>query len=452
MRKTAAAFSALAVLALSLAFSAPGEVLPVPMIYQQQDNWCWAASCQMILQYYGRFVPQCAMANWCFGRSTCCGNVVWPNGTGSLCNQGNNMGATSGRDMDDVLAGWGPVYSVDVTRPLSWSEVQAAAAAGRPFAIGFSWLPLGSGGHAMVGKGYSGSYVYYNDPWPGNGPAYRLYSWMVSASDHVWDESLRLTTSPPCAAPLQPFAGDFSGSGKSDIAVFRNGLWSVRGVTRAYFGGAGDIPVPADFDGDGRSDLAVFRPATGLWSIRGQTRFYFGQAGDHPIPMHTHPGYTTAGIFRPATGLWSFRGGYRYYFGQPGDIPVMGPWKSRDGHWGEPVIGVFRPSTGLWSIRRLSRFYFGRFGDAPVPGVYTLSTSATQPWKAGLFRPATGLWALYGIGRYYFGSPGDIPVPADYTGLWGDKITVFRPSDGLWASRSGQRVYFGRSGDGPATR
>ncbi len=75
---------------------------------------------------------------------------------------------------------------------------------------------------------------------------------------------------------------DFNGDGRDDIAVFRasSGLWSIRGLTRVYFGGAGDIPAPGDYNHNGRDDIAVFRPASGLWAVRGITRAYFGIPSD----------------------------------------------------------------------------------------------------------------------------------------------------------------------------
>ena len=41
--------------------------------------------------------------------------------------------------------------------------------------------------------------------------------------------------------------------------------------------------LAADFNGDGTPDVAVFRPTSGLWSVRAVTRFYFGQSGDTPV-------------------------------------------------------------------------------------------------------------------------------------------------------------------------
>ena len=80
-------------------------------------------------------------------------------------------------------------------------------------------------------------------------------------------------------------AFDFNGDGKDDVTIYRasSGLWAVRGVSRVYFGGAGDEPVPGDYDGDRTDDFTIWRASAGLWAARGVTRVYFGGAGDIPI-------------------------------------------------------------------------------------------------------------------------------------------------------------------------
>jgi len=67
-----------------------------------------------------------------------------------------------------------------------------------------------------------------------------------------------------------------------DIGILRtaSGLWAIKGVTRVYFGGGSDWPVPADLSGDGIDDIGIYRARFGLWAIRGVTRVYFGGSSD----------------------------------------------------------------------------------------------------------------------------------------------------------------------------
>ncbi len=64
---------------------------------------------------------------------------------------------------------------------------------------------------------------------------------------------------------------DFDGNGKPAISVFRplNGAWylnqSQNGFTGVQFGISTDKLVPADYDGDGKTDVAVYR--AGVWYL-----------------------------------------------------------------------------------------------------------------------------------------------------------------------------------------
>ncbi|MBU1901947.1 VCBS repeat-containing protein, partial [Patescibacteria group bacterium] len=65
---------------------------------------------------------------------------------------------------------------------------------------------------------------------------------------------------------------DFDGDGKSDLAIYRSGYWSIYLMAgdillanAGEWGGSGWTPVPGDYDGDGKNDLAVYR--SGYWSI-----------------------------------------------------------------------------------------------------------------------------------------------------------------------------------------
>ncbi len=241
--------------------------------------------------------------------------------------------------------------------------------------------------------------------------------------------------------------GDYNGDGTSDIAIFRgsNGMWSVRGVTRAYFGSSSDLPVPGDYNGDGATDIGIFRPGSGLWGIRGLTRIYFGSSSDIPVPGdYDGDGTCEVGIFRDSSGLWSIRGVSRAYFGTSGDLPVPGDY---DGDGGKE-IALFRGSSGLWAIQGLPRVYFGGSSDAVVPGDY----NGDGTWEAGIFRGTSGMWAVRDVTRTYYGTSIDQPVPADYNGDSKDDMGIFRSSLGLWGIRNVSRAYFGAVGDVPVTR
>ncbi len=261
---------------------------------------------------------------------------------------------------------------------------------------------------------------------------------------------LILTPTPtPLPGQLRPAldSGDYNGDGISDIAVFDpdTGLWSVRDLTRIYFGRANDIPVSGDYDGDFIDEMALFRPRTGLWAIRGVSRFYFGGFSDVPIPGdYDGDGSCDAGIYRPLTGLWAVRGIMRYYFGGFGDTPVPGDYNGD----GIKDVAVFRHSNGLWALAGRSRFYFGKGSARPVSGDY----DGDYRREAAVFYPDSGLWAVRNLTRVYFGRFGDWAVPADYDGYYGDEIGIFRDDSGLWAIRGRSRVYWGSEGDQPVSR
>jgi len=215
----------------------------------------------------------------------------------------------------------------------------------------------------------------------------------------------RLRYAAPTPPPYVLDSGDYNGDGTSDVGIFRAiaGLWSVREITRAYFGSTDDIPAPGDYNADGTSDVALFRGDGGLWSVRNLTRFYFGLSTDCPAPGdYDGDGRTEAGVFRAAGGEWMVRNLTRVYFGASGDIPVPGDF---DGN-GTKEAAVFRPSSLLWAVRDLTRCYFGSGGDATASADY----NGDGRDEVGIFRGAAGLWSVRNLTRVYFGGSGDVPV------------------------------------------
>ena len=74
------------------------------------------------------------------------------------------------------------------------------------------------------------------------------------------------------AIASKPTPADFDNDGKSDIGIYRDGVWSIirssdGGNTAMGWGDRSWTPVPADYDGDGKADIAVYNTTTGVWAI-----------------------------------------------------------------------------------------------------------------------------------------------------------------------------------------
>jgi len=266
-----------------------------------------------------------------------------------------------------------------------------------------------------------------------------------SCSSNYIDFQLDPVTPPPPFPAID--RGDYNGDGTSDVAIYRGitGLWAIRGLTRVYYGFAGDQPVSGDYDGDGTCEIGVYRSASGLWAIRGLTRIYFGSSLDDPVPGdYSGSGQTHPALFSKGSGRWTLKDLSTFYFGASEDLPAPSDYDGDE----RKDVAIFRQSSGLWAVRGLTRIYFGKAGDLPVPCDFDGDGSD----EVAIFREESGLWAVRGITRFYFGRNGDAPVPADFNG---DSIrdgTIFRSSSGLWAVRGITRTYYGLSGDIPITR
>jgi Papain-like cysteine protease AvrRpt2 len=159
----------IAMLAASETAMAQIKILPITTQWQETDEWCWAASGQMLMNLIGADhlppnVPQCYEANQEFSRSDCC---TCP--TPSACaNPGWPQFSAWGFTSDQTALG----------AALSWTDVTGQINSGMPFM--FSWAWNGGGGHAMVAKGYfnfpgiapflpASTLVYVANPWSWQG-------------------------------------------------------------------------------------------------------------------------------------------------------------------------------------------------------------------------------------------------------------------------------------------
>jgi hypothetical protein len=180
------------ILAVPSAF-AQWKTLSVPLVTQEHSQWCWAGSSKAVLNYYSKTPSQCQIVNWAYGLNYACGNTTF--NWNSNANQPNSMYGSSG-SVQNILSHWGVpnnAYSV----ASSWNSVVSDINANRPFVIRYGWT--NGGGHIMVGTGYETyngtNYVYIMNPWPGEGKTYRTYASAVSASDHRWTHTQRMTIS-----------------------------------------------------------------------------------------------------------------------------------------------------------------------------------------------------------------------------------------------------------------
>lgn len=147
---------------------------------QQTNNWCWAATTQMLAAHFGISVNQCDLANHRFGRSDCC--------TGN-CPKTDSCNKPGWPELDYV----GLKFS-DTTSALSWQALREQIYCSKK-PMGYAYGTPGVVGHVLVIKGYitvgATNYLVLNDPWsPCNGSerliTYEEYADPAGTATH-WD-------------------------------------------------------------------------------------------------------------------------------------------------------------------------------------------------------------------------------------------------------------------------
>ena len=237
---------------------------------------------------------------------------------------------------------------------------------------------------------------------------------------------------------------DFYGSGRASFATIRQQnndlIWSLRnnggaGEDTVVWGLSTDVQAAADFDGDRRTDLAVFR--NGVWYLQrsqlGFAAIQFGQAGDIPVPFdYTGDGQAEVAVYR--SGSWyilnlSNNQFQSAQFGLAADKPVPADY---DGDR-KTDLAVFRDGVWYWLRSSDGGFrgvQFGLASDKPVTGDYDGDGRADQT----VFR--SGVWYILGStqGSYAIqhGLASDIPLVGDYNGDGQSDIAVYRPSNSTY--------------------
>ncbi|MBV9123045.1 MAG: C39 family peptidase [Planctomycetes bacterium] len=142
------------------------QVLPSPFHPQEHDNWCWAASGQMVMEYLGdpsKDYTQCAQVDKKLNKQGACSPP-----TGDPFQQWRQIYDVTGWPQFDQF---GFTAKSTESRPdkfLSWQEIKQQIQSKRPFCFTIEWLQLG--GHMVVVRGYRVSggdrEVLIYDPYP----------------------------------------------------------------------------------------------------------------------------------------------------------------------------------------------------------------------------------------------------------------------------------------------
>lgn len=171
--------------------SVKAQVLLVPEVIQEHDQWCWAAVSKCVLDYYGTSVQQCEIAEYTrntstlnFGPTNCCVN---PN---QGCNDWNYNWGSYGGTIEDILLNFGGITTTNITGVLSQSQWQSEMNNNSPLIIRI----VNNGvGHFVVGYGKVGSDYYTMDPWFNEGYTISTYNWILTQGGSVsWTHTQKL--------------------------------------------------------------------------------------------------------------------------------------------------------------------------------------------------------------------------------------------------------------------
>ena len=224
-----------------------------------------------------------------------------------------------------------------------------------------------------------------------------------SATDQVF-----YSFSPPNVTGI---AGDWTGSGHTDIGDFSNGTWHLdlndNGVLDAgetfQFGQAGDQPVVGDWTGNGITDIGVFRTAPD--GITGE--FILDTNGDHIMDAGDETFTFGLGTDRIVVGDWNGAGK-----DEVGVFRDAGTYMAADA--GDAVFSLdYDDSHTFDSASQV--FVFGLITDGLIVGDWNgegktdlgvYRDASAVPVGNPLHAPGTAIFSLDTLGNHQFG-PGD---------------------------------------------
>jgi hypothetical protein len=169
---------------------ASAQQIDLPPVTQQHSEWCWAADANAVLSYRGISSSQCSIVNWVDAIGYACNTAPFDWNSGA--NSPNTLSGTTG--ISGILWSLGRRDTHYYDAPIAFDTATASIDQGEPIVVLWTW-PNG-GGHFIVVDGYDkrNGALYFMNPWPGEGPGYGDYNWMLGGSGnmgtHTWAESL----------------------------------------------------------------------------------------------------------------------------------------------------------------------------------------------------------------------------------------------------------------------
>lgn len=306
---------------LFCADAAFATVLNFPLHYQEKDQWCWDATSQAILEYYGVGETQTQIAAY---------------GTPGTANTWNYLYGTETdpppvrNGVDLILHYFAGLTSTHYTRYLSQGAVLQQINSLRPVAIRWGWNDDMSTGHILAIKGIAGNTVYLMDPWDGD-VEIASYNWVVKSpgtGGHTWTHSLTIANAPPqnIATIDNPFSYSITTTGATagaDLESVGAAMPTATGVAygkREYpaINGAKQCTVPVSSTTGGFYVNLRGLAANTIYHFRGYATSPAGTAYSADATFTTVPGPPTV---TAATAIRAF--GFTAHWKAPsGNAPI----------------------------------------------------------------------------------------------------------------------------------
>ncbi len=165
-------------------FSVQAQALvfvPINHTFQEKPVWCWNACVKTILEYYNQKVTQKEIADWAVGGQAVCDFFY---------------GNCSGRKSIEAILNHFGIDTQRYTRPLTFEELTGLFDAQK--AVIIRWSLGNNQGHFVVLHGYvpKTDSIFVMDPQEPIDHTWK-YDSVVKDNEHVWTNSLAITTLPP---------------------------------------------------------------------------------------------------------------------------------------------------------------------------------------------------------------------------------------------------------------